>query len=381
MAPFLTLCLLGFATFFCSYLRMPVMPLLAASLGADSTHIGLINGAFMVSAGLLSIPAGLAVDRFGRRAPIVAGILATALSSLLVTQCRLPLQMAAAYLLFGVGLAAFAPAMMSLVADVMPSEKLGQAYGWYTTAVYLAMSMGPATGGYLAKHAGLRQVFFISGGLLLAMALAAFLALPSSRSGHRSGLHEILAGSAELLKSRGFVACLLATVGSCIGFGVFLTFVPIYATFRGCDPAQVGIVFAAQALTNVVGRIPIGRLVDRLDRHRIVGAGLLFLAVALTAMGQAAGLPAMIVCAVILGVGMALTFTAIGALIAEQIAPVRRGLAMGMYNSCIYLGMMTGSTAMGVALKGIGYQSGFALTGGIALVTALLFMAAARRKA
>src|SRR5262245_16731398 len=91
MAPFLILCLLGFATFFCSYLRMPVMPLLAASLGADPAQVGIINGAFMVSAGLLSIPAGLAVDRFGRRAPIVAGILATALSSLLVTQCRLPL--------------------------------------------------------------------------------------------------------------------------------------------------------------------------------------------------------------------------------------------------------------------------------------------------
>src|SRR5690242_7281886 len=130
MTPFLLLCLIGFATFFSSYLRIPVMPLLAASLGAGPAQVGSINGAFMLTAGLLSIPAGLLADRTGRRLPIIAGVLATAASSLLVTQCRLPEQMAAAYVLFGAGLAALAPAMLSLVADVMPPDRLGQAYGW-----------------------------------------------------------------------------------------------------------------------------------------------------------------------------------------------------------------------------------------------------------
>lgn len=49
--PFLLLCLIGFCTLFSSYLRLPVLPLFAASLGA----------------GLLSIPAGLVADRVGRR--------------------------------------------------------------------------------------------------------------------------------------------------------------------------------------------------------------------------------------------------------------------------------------------------------------------------
>jgi predicted MFS family arabinose efflux permease len=61
-------------------------------------------------------------------------------------------------------------------------------------------------------------------------------------------------------------------------------------------------------------------------------------------------------------------------LIVEQVPTAQRGLAMGMYNSCIYLGLMTGSTAMGIAFKWVDYPTGFAVAGVIALLTMLLFL-------
>ena len=379
LTPFLLLCLIGFAVFFSSYLRIPVMPLFAATLGAGPAEVGIINGAFMLTAGLLSIPAGLLADRFGRKVPIIAGFTATAASSLLVTRCHLPGEMAIVYVLFGAGLAAFAPGMMSLVADVMPSQQLGKAYGWYTTAIYIAMTLGPATGGYLAKALGLREVFFVSGGLLILVMLLALVVLPEGPPRHKTDLQAALSSSFELLHNRSLLACLLATVGSCIGFGVFLTFLPLYAALHGYDPAQVGLIFASQAITNVVGRIPIGSLADRVDRHRLVAVGLILLAVALAAMGQVVQLGQLMVCAVVMGMGMALSFTAIGALIAELVPTAQRGLAMGMYNSCIYLGMMAGSTVMGLALKRIGYPMGFAAAGSMALVALLLFLPKMRK--
>jgi len=380
LTPFLLLCLIGFAAFFCSYLRIPVLPLFAAALGAGPAQVGVINGAFMLATGLLSIPAGLLADRTGRKLPIIAGLAAAAVSSLLVTQCRQPGEMAAAYVLFGAGLAAFAPGMLSLVADVMPAHRLGQAYGWYTTAIYIAMTLGPASGGYLAKSWGLRQVFFLSGGLLVAIALLALFVLPKGPPRHQTELHAALAGSLALLRDRRLVACLLATAGSCVGFGVFLTFLPLYATLHGYDPAQVGLIFAAQALTNVVGRIPIGSLADRCDRRYLVAAGLVCLAAALAALGQTVQLGPLLLCAVVMGVGMALTFTSIGALIAELVPALKRGLAMGMYNSCIYLGMMFGSTVLGLALKRVGYPLGFALAGSTALAALLLFLRMMRER-
>lgn len=373
LTPFMLLCLIGFFALFSSYLRLPVMPLYAAGLGADPAQVGIINGAFMLTAGLLSIPAGLLADRTGRKLPIVTGVLAISLSSLLVPLCQTPAQMAAAYVLLGAGLAAFGPAMLSLIADIMPTDRLGQAYGWYTTAIYIAMAIGPATGGFLAKMLGLREVFLVSGFLSVAVALLAQLLLPTGNPRHKSEMRSVLADSIDLLHNRWLLACLLATAGSCSGFGVFLTFLPLYATSLGFDPSQVGLVFAAQALTNVLCRVPIGSIADRLDRRWIVAAGLLCLAAALAAMGQVAHLTPLLLSSIALGTGMALTYTAIGALIAEQVPALQRGLAMGMYNSCIYLGMMAGSTGMGVVLQRIGYPRGFTVVGVVALLSLLLF--------
>lgn len=374
ITPFLSLCLIGFAAFFCSYLRIPVLPLFAATLGAGPAEIGTINGAFLLTAGLLSIPFGLLADRTGRKLPIIAGLVATAASSLLVAQCHQPWQMTAVYVLFGAGLAGFAPSMLTLVADVMPANRLGQAYGWYTTAIYVAMTLGPATGGYLAKMVGLRAVFFVSGGLLAVVTLLALLLLPEGAPRHKTAPGAVLSASFSLLHNHCLRACLLATAGSCVGFGVFLTFLPLYATQLGYDPSQVGLVFAAQAITNVFGRVPLGRLADRCDRRLLVATGLVCLAVALVLLGQTTRLSHQVVCAVIMGMGMALTFTAIGAMIADQVPALQRGLAMGMFNSCIYLGMMSGSTGMGIALKWIGYPMGFAAAAGVALAALVCFL-------
>lgn len=374
LAPsFILLCFIGFIAFFSSYLRLPVMPLYATSLGAGPAEVGLINGAFMLTAGLLSIPAGMLTDRFGRKPPIVIGALAIALSALLIPLCQQPMQMAGVYTLFGVGLAAFAPAMLSLVADVVPAEKFGQAYSWYTTAGYFAMTIGPAAGGFLAESIGMRAVFLLSGGLSVAVTVLTVVTLPKGATRHRSDLHSTLASTFDLLGNRFLQACLIATVGSCIGYGVFQTFLPLSAVSHGLNLSQVGIVFAAQALANVICRIPIGIIADRTDRRRIVAVGLLFLALALAALGQATQLTSMVLCAVVVGIGMALIYTAIGALIAEQVPALQRGLAMGMYHSSVFLGMMSGATVMGMALKSISFPLGYAVSGAMALLALLWF--------
>jgi MFS family permease len=380
LAPFILICLIGFISFFSSYLRLPVMPLYAAGVGADPAQVGGINGAFMLTAGLLSIPAGLLADRTGRKLPIITGMIAIAISSLLVLLCKTPMQMVAVYTLFGAGLAAFAPAMLSLVADIMPADRLGQAYGWYTTAIYIAMTVGPATGGFLAKVLGLREVFMVSGLLSIAIALLALFVLPEGTSRRKTEVHAMLAASFSLLHNRWLLACLATTAGSCISFGVYLTFLPLYAASLGNDPAQVGLVFAAQAMTNVICRIPIGRIADRIDRRWMVAAGLLCLAAALVGIGQVTHLTSLVLCSIMLGIGMALTYTAIGVLIVEHVPALLRGLAMGMYNSCIYLGMMTGSAVMGIALKKIGYTAGFTAAGCVAVMALVWFAFSTRNQ-
>ena len=59
---------------------------------------------------------------------------------------------------------------------------------------------------------------------------------------------------------------------------------------------------------------------------------------------------------------MGLAFTSVGALIPLAVPTQSLGLAMGGYNSCIYLGMMLSSALMGPVIKFAGFRTGFLLT-------------------
>jgi len=69
---------------------------------------------------------------------------------------------------------------------------------------------------------------------------------------------------------------------------------------------------------------------------------------------------------------MGLAFTSIEALIAETVDPRFRGLARGGYNTCIYLGLMVGSNALGPVIESIGCERSFFLTGAITLLFAMI---------
>lgn len=369
-------CTISFFCFLGAYMRIPIVPLLATSLGADTVEVGLVNAAFMVMAGVLSIPSGLVSDRMGRRVPLLGGLALLATSSFLLYLSQSPPQMALIYLTFGIGLSAFSPTLMSYVADVTPPEKLGQAYGWYTMALYGGMTLGPAAGGFLGTAVGLRPVFLVAGTLILAMLFVALFLIPSGAGHQRShGPHPpVLPVLGRLLLNGRLAACLVATVGGCLGFGMFFTFMPLYIRQEGMHTTEVGLVFAVQALSNALSRLPAGKLCDRVeDRSVLVAAGLAVFAVALAGFGLCHSALPLMAAAAVMGIGMGLAFTVICALIADSVPRETRGLAMGCYNTSIYAGMMASSVGMGQVIKGYGFQAGFCASGALLLSVALLF--------
>jgi MFS family permease len=372
----LTACSISFVCFFGSYMRIPIVPLFASSLGADTVQVGLINGAFMLMAGALSIPSGLISDRLGRRLPLLGGLILLAGSSFLLYWSTSPLQMAVIYLFFGVGLSAFSPTLMSYVADVTPPEVLGQAYGWYTMALYGGMTLGPAAGGFLGTALGLRPVFLVAGCLIFVMFFVALFFLPAQpNQQHGAGVSPaILPVLKGLMSNRPLMACLVATLGGCFGFGMFVTFMPLYIRSHGMSMGAVGFVFATQALTNALSRLPAGRLYDRVeDRSLLVTGGLAVFALALAAFGLCHSLVSLMAVAAVMGVSMGVAFTVVCALIADVVPREMRGLAMGCYNTSVYAGMMLCSVGMGLVIREGGFRLGFFLSGVVAVIVLFLF--------
>jgi MFS family permease len=357
-------------------MRIPVVPLFATSLGASAWEVGLINAAFLLMSGALSFPLGILSDRWGRKLLIVSGLAISAATSFLLCVGSTPGQLIAIYVLFGTGLAAIGPTLMSYVADISPATHLGRSYGWYTTAIYSGMSLGPALGGFVAQWLGFRPLFLIAGLFVFLIMGAAVIFLP----GQVPHLHQRSANpqppriTGDLLRNRALLACWLLTLGSCFGQGMFVTFSPLLTHDQGLSMGQIGLVFTAQAVFNALSRLPCGRLSDRVkSRGKLAALGFILFSLSLAVFGFCRNLSQFLLAAVALGVTMGLSFTPLGALIAEVAPPEGRGLAMGGYNTSIYLGMMLSSACMGGVIGWAGYELSFLLTGVLVLLVTGIF--------
>lgn len=369
-------CLASFACYCGSYMRIPVVPLYARLLGANTVEIGVINSTFLLVAGAFSLPLGLVSDRVGRKLLILCGLLLIGASSLMLSLATSARQIVWIYLLFGLGVASFGPTMMSFVADFSPPTHLGRSYGWYTLAIYGGMSLGPAAGGGIAQLLGYKPVFVVAGVFLAVIAVIVFFVLPRARHVviNRPAKRPTVDILRALVRNPLLLACWLVTMGGCMGLGMFITFIPLYAQNRGLQIGQIGIIFGAQAVSNALSRIPFGRLSDYVSRRSsLVTAGFICYAAALAGFGLVLNLTGFVLFAVLTGAGMGLAFTAVGALIAEVVEPAFRGVAMGGYNSCIYLGMMLGAFVMGAVIRSTGYPHAFFIIAGINLAVTFVF--------
>jgi len=372
-------CLITLGCYVASYMRIPIVPIYAKSLGASIKMVGMINSAFFFTAGLLSFPMGFLSDKFGRKMIACGGLATLSLTCFALYFATSPLQIMAIYFLFGIGLSTYGPTMMSFVADITPSSHIGRAYGWYTTSLYLGMSIGPALGSWIAEKFSYGSVFLLSGVITLLLFVAMFLLLPSRKTA------EVLAYSVSQSSNRSpkifqilnsaLVACWIITFGGCFALGMFVTFIPLHAHDAGIALSRIGLIFFMQGLTNALSRAPFGWLSDRLSsRNKLVIAGMGMAIIALSGFALSKSLSHFIINAVLLGGGMAVAFPSIGAIITEVTSPDVRGVAMGGYNASIYFGIMSASLAMGPVIEKWSYRLAFQIAALLILLLILTFL-------
>ncbi len=362
-------CLITAVHYTGAYMRVPVLPLFASAHGASPAEVGAIVAAHMGLAALTAVPFGLASDRWGRARLLFAGTLVSALTSFALAAASTLWTLGLVYAAAGLGVAAFTPAMMSLVGDSAEPGAIARAYGWYTTALYTGFGLGPILGGAATERWGERPAFLAAGGIIiLALALAAVL-IPrvprSPRSAARGSFSAALA-SPEVLASW------VVTVAGIGAQGTVLTFFPLLARERGLGPAAIGLVLGVQALVNTVSRAPAGWVLDRSRvRQPYVLGGILSAGLLTASLPLAHRTEEFLLLAASLGLALSVAFVAVGAILTEATTPATRGGAMGGYSTAIYVGFAAAAFGLGPVMDTWGYGSGFAMAGGLTAVLAV----------
>jgi MFS family permease len=162
------------------------LPVIETALNAGPTELQLIVSGYILTFGLVLVPAGRLGDLRSRRALFIIGLslfLLTSLGCALAPNAQVLLVFR---LLQGVAAGIQMPQVLGLIQQLFVGAERGRAFGIFGATISIATALGPTLGGLLialgGEADGWRLIFWINVPLaLIVIALAAWM-LPSTRT-------------------------------------------------------------------------------------------------------------------------------------------------------------------------------------------------------
>jgi EmrB/QacA subfamily drug resistance transporter len=161
------------------------LPAIQQGLGAAVGQMQWIASIYTLFLAALTLAAGSAGDRFGRRRLFEAGLGILALASAAATLSTTVAQLVVARAVQGVGAALLVPNSLSLLSAGFPKTERGRAIGTWSAATALTSAGGPILGGFLVDTASWRSVFLLVVPLALATLAVSRLRVPDVRIGRQ----------------------------------------------------------------------------------------------------------------------------------------------------------------------------------------------------
>ena len=366
----------------------PFLPLYVMELGVtEPSRVALWSGVLTAVtpgvAGLLGPLWGRLADRVGRKLMMIrslAGFVIIVAAMGLVTSVT---QLLILRLLQGV-IAGFSVFAMALASVSCPKEKVPVAIGRVQGAQLLSVAVGPAAGGYVASHFGLRYAFFVTAGMC-ALALIGLIALftegrPHADAGEAVAAREEGFTLRDVLGLRGFPLVLgLLFIGQFIDRGLSLL-VPLRVAVLP-DVTRIaatsGEIISLAAVCATGSAVAAGRLAQHWPAERLLLISLLLGGLPCALMALAPGWQSLMLLRCLTGLCLGGALTLAYSLGGRLVSSERRGAAFGW----LALGVQVGTAASPLVSGGLAALSlsgAFLLDGGLAWLGAAALLIGAR---
>ena len=285
---------------------LPVIPRFASSLGAGMGLVGLTIAAIGIGNMAGDVPAGMLVERIGRkRAMIVAsaGIGLAAVAAGLSP--GLPFFLATR-LLTGVFMAVWGVSRHAYIADIVPNRQRGRALALFGGVSRIGTFLGPLAGGYIGQFAGLQWPFFIQAALAAA---TIGLILASVRdaterpmpAGARTA-YATLAGTLVRHRRDFMTAGLFYVCLSFVRTGR-QTLIPLWGEAIGLPVGGIGLILSVSSAIDMTLFVPAGLAMDRLGRKWASVPCVLILSAGMALVPMANSLVALMLAGIVVGIG------------------------------------------------------------------------------
>jgi MFS family permease len=339
---------------------LPILPrYVRGPLDAGDVAVGVVTGAFAVSAVVFRPIGGSLADAHGRRPIVAIGLTLVAIAGLLYLLPAGVAGLVAARLVLGIGDGWMFTAGAAWIVDLAPVARRGQIIGLFGLAVWGGLSLGPLIGEATYALGSYDAVFVLAAALPALGALLA-LRLPERRQSRRwSG------GGLRFPLPRAVVAPGAALALANVGYGAVSGFLVLHLGRQGIGHGTAA--FTAFAASVVAARLVGSRLPDLVGgRRSAMGAataeagGLVLLATATSTAAAFAG-------AILMGIGFSLLFPSLALLAVQRVGEERRGTALGAFTAFFDVGVGVGAPLMGTIASAAGYPAAFWTAAGFAV--------------
>lgn len=337
---FIFLCVTNLLCFLTDYSFLVTLPVYLVVLGGSAGQAGLVTAASSLVQVAVVPQIGRYADRFGKTRIMSLGLgllLAEALALPYVSGLPLLVAMGG---LCGAALACFITGATTLVAELAPVHRRGQALGIFGTFTTTSIAISPAVSTFVMLNSGFPTLFAMSAVLATAGLVLSRLIREPARLSEAPALGRLYSPAALLPG-----LCIFAIT---MTYGTLVSFLPGRAPAMGLD--NVGLFFTVFAVSSLLVRILAGAFSDRVGRLPVVLPSLLLIGLAMYAIGQAESPALVLGLAFIYGLGYGSAHPAILALAVDLAGTRERASAVATFGAAYSLGMATGSLSMGFLL-------------------------------
>ncbi|ELS58058.1 MFS transporter [Streptomyces viridochromogenes] len=368
-----------------------VLPLLADDVFHLSAYTAALTYilAFGATKAVTNFFAGTLSDRYGRKPVLVAGWLIALPVPAMLGWGPSWGWIVAANVLLGVNQGLTWSTTVIMKIDLAGPQRRGLAMGLNEAAGYGAVAATAMATGALAERAGLRPEPFLLGAAYLVLGLGLSLfAVRETREHARAeaALHPVqAAGELELttaqvarrtsLTDRALSAAsqagLVNNLNDALAWGVF----PLLFAAHGLSVARIGVLAALYPAVWGAGQLVTGWWSDHVGRKVLITAGMLLQSAAIALVAAGTGFPLWAGAQILLGLGTALVYPTLLAVIGDVAHPAWRARAVGVYRLWRDGGFAVGALLAGVLADAYGIRAAIwtvaALTAASGLVVAV----------
>jgi MFS family permease len=338
-----------------------------------------VVGAVIALASLVSMLAhpllGYAADRKGRRQLALFGGLVASAGVISLLWAGNVLAVGTGRSLLGLGLAAANIALTAWVVDSTRHDQRGRAIGIFGVSVWIGLAGGPQIGQLLLHTWGFDAVW-IGAGILTALSTVCVCCTPqppkapdADKAGERSRESDWI--NTAVIVHRPAIVAALAWAGE----GILLTFLILHLEKQGLDSSglqSAAMVFTVFAVSVVVTRLALGRLVDRIRADLVCSIGMLTVAAGFGLMICATNFTTAALAAALLGSGFSPLYPALILLATNRLDPTRRAAGLGIFTASVEAGVAGGVLIGGILVARYGASAALWAAVGAQLLGAVL---------